>query len=496
MADLRMKKLTVGCLRAALVLTLLLAGSPARADTGLDKARGLFREGTALYKRGMYLDALKKFRQARAVYPSVKIDLNIGATLRALDRLPEAAAYYDKFLLQSRDASPEVVGQVRKLLTELRAKLASVKIVCPVPGATVVMDDRAVGQTPLDQRQYLLPGRHRVTVRKGDTLAFTQELALRAGEHVEVTTRQTGGQDKQRARVLFLDANQLFQKGLYLDALKKYRRARALYPSYKIEVNIGTTLDAMGRRGEAAQYFERFLLAARDASPEIRDAAKNRLRWLRKNLARVTVSSVVPGVVVTVDAKQVGTTPVDLPLYIEPGVHELGATKPLYVAITRQLKLKAGQQTNLPLPMQLASEQREYKERVRRQALRRSKGIWAYATLGAGLAVATAAGVLYGVGISQGDAAHERYMNAKRPEGRADASRDINEAERMVISAHVLAGLTVATLGVSVYQFITRPSAEAARLSPGRPGKAPGARTSLGVVPLQGGGLLSLGGRF
>ncbi len=190
-------------------------------------------------------------------------------------------------------------------------------------------------------------------------------------------------------------------------------------------------------------------------------------------------------------------TPLDLPLYVEPGIHALGASKRLYVPLAKQLKLEAGGQTTVALAMKLESDEKAYKERVQRQELRRSKGIWAFATLGAGLAVATAAASLYGVGLIQGDNAHDRYMKAKRPEGLTDASRDINEAERMVISAHVLAGLAVATLSVSVYQFITRPAAEAPATAGGaQPVKAPGAGARLNLVPLAGGGLLSLSGSF
>ena len=39
---------------------------------------------------------------------------------------------------------------------------------------------------------------------------------------------------RDKARALFLEANGLFDRGMYQDALTLYRKARALYPSIRL----------------------------------------------------------------------------------------------------------------------------------------------------------------------------------------------------------------------------------------------------------------------
>ena len=123
---------------------------------------------------------------------------------------------------------------------------------------------------------------------------------------------------RDRAVLLFQEATRLFDRGMYLDALKKFRRARAVYPSFKIDLNIGATLDAMGRRTEAAVYFERFLINADNAPPAVIFAARDRLKQLRLKLGRVKVTCLVEGAMVRVGTRAVGRTPLELPVYLEP----------------------------------------------------------------------------------------------------------------------------------------------------------------------------------
>ena len=495
-----MRQLIRRCLLLVLLALVTVASVPAAAgppSTAVKQARVKFRKGTKLYKRGMYLAALEQFRAAQKLYPSFKIDLNIAGTLQALGRLAEAATSYERFILQSSSAPAAFITSARAQLAKLKQQLASVSVSSPVRGADVSINGVTIGSTPLDMPHYLKPGSVALVVQKRGALFFSRKLQLKAGDHPKINAVTEGGKDKQRAKVLFADGTALFQKGLYVDALKKYRAARSIYPSYKIDLNIGSTLDAMGRRAEAAHYFRKFVLAAKKAPAAIRASAQNRLTWLKRNLASVKVTSVLNGVTVLVDDEVVGTTPIDLPLFMEPGARKLGAKMALYLPFARELALKPGQHIKFPLPLKLVAEDRAYRERVLRLEIRRKKSIWAYSTLGVGLALAAGAGVLYGVGYSQGSSAHDSYLATNSPADLERYSDDIGAAQAMVISAHVMAGVAVASLAISTYQFITRPAVE--RGDPAAsppPARAPGARAGLGLTPVVGGAFLSLSGRY
>ena len=296
---------------------------------------------------------------------------------------------------------------------------------------------------------------------------------------------------EEQARDLFREANQLYARKMFLDALQKYRQARALYPSYKIDLNIGGTLDAMGRRTEAAVYFERFLSQSSSAPQEIIAAARGRLEQLYRKLGRVRVTTVVEGATVLADGLSVGTTPLDTAVYLEPGVHRLEARKAGARPGSRTVTVAAGQEMALDLspdatasapagatltPAGTTALDPQLVER------RRRKTIWAWSALAAGGACALTAVVLYGVGGTQGNSASDTYHRATDPVQVERAWGDVQAAQNKVIAGHVLMGAAAVGLGLSLYEFLTRPAAL----------ERPAPRAAL--VPLVGG--LQLRGAF
>jgi tetratricopeptide (TPR) repeat protein len=288
---------------------------------------------------------------------------------------------------------------------------------------------------------------------------------------------------EERARVLFREANQLFARKLYLDALAKYREAKALYPSHKIDLNIGGTLDALGRRTEAAIYFERFLLQSATAPREIIAAANARLAELRGKLARVKVTTLADGATIFADGVSVGTTPLDLPVYLEPGEHTLEARRAGASPTRRTLTVSVGQEQSLDLspapasvpatravasapasvpapraaPASLPVTPPEDDAVARR---RRTRTIMAWTSLAVGGACALTAAFLYGAGVWQGDAAYERYraLTAADPAARFESEwGEVESAKSKVVAGHVMTGLAVVGLGLATWSFLTRP---------------------------------------
>ncbi len=297
---------------------------------------------------------------------------------------------------------------------------------------------------------------------------------------------------RARAQELFRQANQLFSRGLFLDALKRYRQARALYPSFKIDLNIGQTLQRMKRDAEAAVYYEKFLLSAAKAPPAITAKVKKQLALLRQRLASVKVSCMEDGVMIKLDGRAVGKTPMDLPLYVKPGKHQLSAARHGMTPFSRDLVLEAGQHLSLDVPTVPPASAEVVKPpgddagEKDRQA-RRRKTIWAYSTLGVGAALAVTAAVLYGVGGSQGSEAHDLYREATDHQAIADYRADLEGAESKLIAANVIMGAAAVAIGLSVYHFVTRPSEAPA--APGTP------RASITLTGDQG-ALLTIGGSF
>jgi tetratricopeptide (TPR) repeat protein len=84
------------------------------------KAQSLLTEGSALYEKGDYADALDKFKQAFATYDSPKLLFNIGQANRDLGRPVEALEAFEQFLIGALDAAPETIEDAKKSVENCR----------------------------------------------------------------------------------------------------------------------------------------------------------------------------------------------------------------------------------------------------------------------------------------------------------------------------------------------------------------------------------------
>jgi len=109
---------------------------------------------------------------------------------------------------------------------------------------------------------------------------------------------------------------------------------------------------------------------------------------------------------------------------------------------------------------------------------RRTRAIIGYTTLSLAALAAAGAGALYGLGMEQGNEAHEKYKATTDPVEAALHRQDVEAAQKLVIGGHVAAGVAAAALGVAVYLFVTRPPA-----GEGRKTAAARATGAVGVRP-------------
>jgi tetratricopeptide (TPR) repeat protein len=176
------------CRQTALLIGIVLcAGRIAGAQTLEDQARRLFKEGNALYEKKDYEGALGKFRQAKAIYPSYKIDVNIGTTLSALGRDTEAAEHYEHFLQRADKIAPrDLVKEVAGSLDELRLKLGRVEVSCPVAGSAVEVDGKHSGTTPLGAPIYVSPGKHVLAAKKQGYQPYEVSIEAIAGQQTRI----------------------------------------------------------------------------------------------------------------------------------------------------------------------------------------------------------------------------------------------------------------------------------------------------------------------
>jgi tetratricopeptide (TPR) repeat protein len=161
-----------------------LFGGVARADEDPRAAAAAhYARGLELANQSQYEAALDEFNAAYATSPHFAVLYNIGQAHMALGRPLEAIAALTKYLLDGADQVPlSRREQVQAQVALLESKLAELSIATDQPGATIRVDDRDVGRTPLFQPLRLAAGTHTVTASMPDGAQVTRQVTLGEAE--------------------------------------------------------------------------------------------------------------------------------------------------------------------------------------------------------------------------------------------------------------------------------------------------------------------------
>ncbi len=150
-------------------------------------AQALMTEGVKQLQARAYDQALANFLEAYAKFPSPKILLNVGSTLRDMGRLADAANTYQRYLTDPATGA-ERVGEVKELLLRLDEQLTILTVRVSPRGSDISIDGGPfipVGSTLLTR---VRSGLHLVRIRKNDD---GDELTVNGfeGENKEVTPK-------------------------------------------------------------------------------------------------------------------------------------------------------------------------------------------------------------------------------------------------------------------------------------------------------------------
>jgi len=171
-----------------------LAAPAAADDSGATKreADRHFKTGVKLFEETKYSEALAEFEQAYALASHPLVLYNLAATHRALSQYAQAVDFYNRFLAEGKGVvKPAQLAKGQRELDDVLRLIARVDVTTDPSGATVSVDGRALGPTPLGQPLILGPGDHVVSasleghepaerafrVAAGDTLAVALTLA-------------------------------------------------------------------------------------------------------------------------------------------------------------------------------------------------------------------------------------------------------------------------------------------------------------------------------
>jgi hypothetical protein len=156
------------------------------ATTQAAELRRRGNDAMAAFRPG---EAAEDYRQAYELTHDPALLYNMGRALEALEDYPAALVRYEDF---ARLATPELRARVPKLdetLQALRGRVARVSVVCNVPGARVLLRQKAVGETLAHADPLVLTvvaGEAALEVDADGYNPYTRTLALPGGGNVSV----------------------------------------------------------------------------------------------------------------------------------------------------------------------------------------------------------------------------------------------------------------------------------------------------------------------
>lgn len=164
------------------------AQKPGKAPpTWSDKAMAqkLLKEGNQAVGEGDYTAALAKFEAANARYPSPKLLVNIGTTLRLLGRYAEAAAAFEQYLADPA-AEKNRVSEINRALREIDMLVGRLRILVKEPDAKVQLDGKELPGYKSGDVLRVNPGEHSVVAERPGFPPAVSKLRIVANEARDV----------------------------------------------------------------------------------------------------------------------------------------------------------------------------------------------------------------------------------------------------------------------------------------------------------------------
>jgi PEGA domain/Tetratricopeptide repeat len=157
------------------------------SDDQVTQARKHFSQGLKLYKDGDFDAALVQFERAYAAKPNFKVLYNIAQSNFELRQYVEARDALRRYLKEGEGSiDPERRSSVEGDLSELERRIAHVKLEVDASGATVYVDGKKVGVTPLGARLDVSEGQRTISVESPERGTKQRVVRVAGGEEQTV----------------------------------------------------------------------------------------------------------------------------------------------------------------------------------------------------------------------------------------------------------------------------------------------------------------------
>ena len=133
-----------------------------------------------------YAEALDAYTKAYEITSDPALLYNRGRALQGLGQMPEALEQIEAFNEKAPATLKAKVPALDALLTELRAKTATITLACDIKGARVLIDNKVVATTPVDRPLRINAGDVAIQVEADGYFPYQTKIKLPGGESTKV----------------------------------------------------------------------------------------------------------------------------------------------------------------------------------------------------------------------------------------------------------------------------------------------------------------------
>ena len=160
---------------------LLVASSPAFAQTSPAEAESHFKRGVAFYQEADFKAALVEFKRAYELSKNPRLLYNVAQAQYQAHDYAEALASFETYLREGGDKLPRARrAEVDKEIAKLHARVGRLTVRSSVQDAAVTVDDEAAGPAPMTRN--VAVGARRITVKKDGYIPWTQSVEVASGD--------------------------------------------------------------------------------------------------------------------------------------------------------------------------------------------------------------------------------------------------------------------------------------------------------------------------
>jgi hypothetical protein len=164
-------------------LAVTVAAEAGAGPEGQESAKFHFDEGVRLYKQDDFSGALAEFLKAYEAKKHFSVLYNIASCQMELEMYLDARDNFKLYLEEGwTSVDAERIEEVERKLARIEELLCKVQIDVDEDGATVLINGKQVGTTPLDSIIFLDAGTHVLTIEKQGFRKHTGEFILSRSE--------------------------------------------------------------------------------------------------------------------------------------------------------------------------------------------------------------------------------------------------------------------------------------------------------------------------